>query len=547
VKLYQFVQQETGGDRWRFLLAAIGSAAANTAVLAIIGVGLADGGALDWRMWLAFAAICVGYALTYAYCVSTITRRVEAALYKVRLRLGEKIRRADLIALEQIGAARLYDLIVQQTTIISNSSWLIALGLQALVFLVILLLYILYLSHVLFFLFLLGGLLALPLFHSRSQKVTAHMQTVSTQRASLYNLLTDLLRGFKEVRLHTRRGEELYVHFDDTAQGLRDRMVELHQLGQDNVNFMHFHMYVLLAVTVFVLPQFIIETPDTLSQLSAAVLFVTGPLAILGFTVPEYERADVAATNLVALERRLDQAAVAAPEVGADPFAGGFATIEAEGLRFAYPAGDVPAGERFALGPVSITIAAGEIVFFVGGNGSGKTTLLKLLAGLYTPSAGTLRVDRRVIDATNLQSYRELIAAVFTDFHLFKRLYGLSDHAAPIDRLLDQLQIADKTAYGAAGFTNLELSTGQRKRIAMAVALLEDRPLYVFDEWAADQDPELRRYYYEQLLPELKRQGKTVLAISHDDRYFHCADRVVFMDYGTIRSIESHAAPTEAS
>jgi putative ATP-binding cassette transporter len=539
VNLYQLLQRESPGSRWRFVLAAIGSAVTNTAVLAIIGFGMAAGGHLDLTLWLAFAAICVAYALSYAYCVTTITRRVESALYKIRLRIGEKIRRADLFALEQIGAARLYDLIVQQTMLISNSSWLIALGLQALVFLAILLLYILYLSRILFCLFVLTALLAVPLFHSRSEKVSAHMQTVGTQRASLYNLLTDLLRGFKETRLHTQRGDELYVHFDATAQGLRDRMIELHTLGQDNVNFMHFNMYVLLAVTVFVLPQFIAETPHTLSQLSAAVLFVTGPLAILGFTVPEYERANVAATNLAGLERRLDHAAAAAPEDRVDPFAGTFTAIEAEGLCFTYPeTAGAPAGERFTLGPVSLTIQAGELVFFVGGNGSGKTTLLKMLAGLYAPAAGVIRVDRRVVDAASLQAYRELTAAVFTDFHLFKRLYGLADRIAPLAQLLDQLQLTGKTGYDAAGFTSLELSTGQRKRLAMAVALLEDRPLYIFDEWAADQDPEFRRYYYEHLLPELKRQGKTVLAISHDDRYFHCADRVVFMDYGAIRHVE---------
>src|SRR5581483_5927755 len=138
---------------------------------------------------------------------------------------------------------------------------------------------------------------------------------------------------------------------------------------------------------------------------------------------------------------------------------------------------------RFALGPVSITIRAGEIVFFVGGNGSGKTTLLKLLAGLYTPSSGVIRVDRRVVDAASLQAYRELTTAVFTDFHLFKRLYGLADRSAALAPLLDQLQIAGKAGYGPDGFSRLALSTGQRKRLAMAVALLEDRPLYIFDEW----------------------------------------------------------------
>jgi putative pyoverdin transport system ATP-binding/permease protein len=536
--LYQLVRQESEGAKARIILAAICSALANTSVLAIISTGLHARGHLHVGLWILFVVICVGYAVSYRYCVTTITRLVEAALYKVRLRLGEKLRRADLITIEQIGTPQIYDQIVQQTTLISNSSWLIALGLQAFVFLVILLCYVFYLSRILFFLFILLSLLAAPLYHGRSQKVAASLQQVSRQRVSLYSLLTDFLRGVKETRLRTRRGDELYAHFDQAAATLKEDTVQLHVLDQENINFMHFNMYVLLATTVFILPQLSTTSTQSLSELSAAALFLTGPIGILAFTIPEYERAELAATGIQALEDRLDQAERAAPQEAHDPFDGRFSALEADQLCFSYA--EPNGGEGFSLGPISLSLRAGEIVFIVGGNGSGKTTLLKLLTGLYAPTSGSLRVDQHLVEAANLQAYRELIAAVFTDFYLFKKLYGLSDRTAEQVRgLLQQLELTRKTAYGAEGFTNLELSTGQRKRLAMVVALLEDRPLYVFDEWAADQDPEFRRYYYEELLPELKRRGKTVLAISHDDRYFHCADRVVFMEYGAIRSIES--------
>ncbi len=138
-----------------------------------------------------------------------------------------------------------------------------------------------------------------------------------------------------------------------------------------------------------------------------------------------------------------------------------------------------------------------------------------------------------------------MVAAVFGDFHLFKKMYGLPNvDAQQVQRLLQQMQIAHKTSFTDGVLSNVDLSTGQRKRLAMVVALLEDRPIYVFDEWAADQDPEFRHYYYEVLLPELKQRGKTVIAISHDDRYFRCADHVITMDYGQIRSdVLQHAAP----
>jgi putative ATP-binding cassette transporter len=141
-----------------------------------------------------------------------------------------------------------------------------------------------------------------------------------------------------------------------------------------------------------------------------------------------------------------------------------------------------------------------------------------------------------------------MLAAVFADFHLFPKLYGLSQVSdEQVRERLQQLRLADKTDYVGGRFSELALSTGQRKRMAMAVALLEDRSVYVFDEWAADQDPEFRQYYYQELLPELKRRGKTVLAITHDDRYFHCADRVITMEYGAIRTIVSIAAPAAAA
>lgn len=186
---------------------------------------------------------------------------------------------------------------------------------------------------------------------------------------------------------------------------------------------------------------------------------------------------------------------------------------------------------------MNLVITAGEVLFIVGGNGSGKSTLMKVLTGLYPATAGELRVDGRSLGPENVAAYREMYSPIFSDFHLFSRLYGLLDvdDQAVLD-LLRQMQISDKTSFQNGRFTKRDLSTGQRKRLAMIVALLEDRPICLFDEWAADQDPEFRRYFYEELIPSLKRRGKTVIAVSHDDRYFHCADRVVTLEYGKIRA-----------
>lgn len=180
-------------------------------------------------------------------------------------------------------------------------------------------------------------------------------------------------------------------------------------------------------------------------------------------------------------------------------------------------------------------IRRGETIFIVGGNGSGKTTLLKLLTGLYQPHSGAILVDRELLTRRNAQNYRELFSTVFSQFHLFDRLYGLEGvDPERVKAVLDEMQLSGKTRFEGGRFTDLNLSTGQRKRLALAVTLLEDKQILVFDEWAADQDPHFRKYFYEVVLKRLRDQGKTVIAVTHDERFWQQADRIVKMEYGSI-------------
>jgi len=189
----------------------------------------------------------------------------------------------------------------------------------------------------------------------------------------------------------------------------------------------------------------------------------------------------------------------------------------------------------FSVGPLDMTLNQGEMLFIVGGNGSSKSTLLKLLTGLYYPATGFLSVDDDEIDQSHYHNYRELFSIIFTDFHLFDKLYGLHQiDEQLLKSLLHSMQLDKKTHYLDGQFTNLNLSTGQKKRLAFITAILEDKPIYVFDELAADQDPAFRQYFYEVVLQELKQQGKTIIAVTHDDKYFHVADRVLKMEYGQI-------------
>jgi putative ATP-binding cassette transporter len=200
--------------------------------------------------------------------------------------------------------------------------------------------------------------------------------------------------------------------------------------------------------------------------------------------------------------------------------------------------------DSFTLGPIRMSFQPGEIVYLVGGNGSGKSSLAKVITGLYTPASGTIRLNGRPINETNRDDYRQLFSAVFADFYLFDNLLGAPnlDLDAQAREYLGLLHLEHKVKVKDGVLSTTQLSSGQRKRLALLSAYLEDRPFYLFDEWASDQDPLFKDIFYTQLLPDLKARNKTVLVITHDDRYFHLADRIIKLDYGKIETRHADSA-----
>jgi putative ATP-binding cassette transporter len=217
--------------------------------------------------------------------------------------------------------------------------------------------------------------------------------------------------------------------------------------------------------------------------------------------------------------------------------------LELDGVAHTYGS-EADADETFTLGPIDLEIQAGELIFIVGGNGSGKTTLAKVIAGLYAPEAGQVKVDGEPVTVENRDDHRQRFSAVFSDFFLFDTLLGLetTELDARAKGYLQELHLDKKVKVKDGALSTLDLSQGQRKRLALLTAYLEDRSIYLFDEWAADQDPEFKEIFYRQILGELKARGKTVLVISHDDRYFDVADRILKLEEGRLLAPEPAAS-----
>ncbi|KVE34328.1 cyclic peptide transporter [Burkholderia sp. BDU5] len=358
-----------------------------------------------------------------------------------------------------------------------------------------------------------------------------------------YRSITD---GAKELRLNSPRRRFVYGHelsgTIDAISRLRVRAANVFVSANAFGSLLFFFVVGLMLALQRWSPD---ADRAVVTGFVLVLLYMKGPIQEIVAALPSIGRAQVAFQRITDLSARFSTREPSL--VDGNPAAdtalrnGAFGTLSLTDAhyRFAQPQDErdtpVHGGGGFELGPLSLTIERGETLFIVGENGCGKTTLIKLLLGLYRPDAGQLRLDGKPVGDEQLDAYRQLFSAVFSDYYLFDTLLpGEADITAEAQRYLERLGIAHKVAIRDGAFSTTDLSTGQRKRLALVHAYLERRPVMVLDEWAADQDPTFRRIFYTEILPDLKRQGKTLIVISHDDRYFGAADRYIRLDEGRI-------------
>ncbi len=530
-------REMTVSSRRDAAIAIVVSGAANAVILAVINAAslTASYEELNARFLAMFLVAMALYVIGFKYTFDTATQVFEQMLTKTRVRLVEKIADSELLLLHYVGKARIFQSITQGTAVISESQGLLVAAGHSAVMLLFAAIYVLTLSLPAFLTIVAVVMGGVSLYLAQQQEMTRLLQRSVTEEVCFIGMTNDLIDGLKEVKLSRARGREMLSDIEQVAVDMRDIKIEATNLYNKNAVFSQCFFYVLIAIIVFFLPRLVEGFAVEVPRLVAAILFIIGPLSTIVTASPAFTKANRAAEGLIQLEGEINRMLDAqAPQAGERvlPFN---QAVECHDLQFHYPGGDPVA---FRIGPINLKIPKGQITMIIGGNGSGKTTFLKVLAGLYPLSSGSLTVDGALVTPDALQGYREMFSAIYNDFHLFRKLYGVVAEADAIAAQLARMGIAGKVGYGAAGFSTLDLSTGQRKRIAMTVTLLEDRPVMIFDEWAADQDPDFRRYFYEVLLPELKAQGKTLLIATHDDRYFYMADMVVKMEMGNIAKLE---------
>ncbi|MBV4544410.1 cyclic peptide export ABC transporter [Pseudomonas vlassakiae] len=498
-----------------------------TLLLANINNLLHAPGALSWGVVLAFAGIClVALASSIASDIGTnyVGQHVIAGL---RRDLGEKVLSAPIEQIELYRSHRLIPVLTHDVDTISDFAFAFAPLAISLSVTLGCLGYLAQLSWPMFLIAALAVLLGTAVQYIARVRGIRGFNAAREAEDELQKHYDGVASGAKELRISRPRRQRMFNdRISRTANYIRDTHVHSINIFVIAKSLGSMLFFVVIGLVLALQQAQLVSDPKVTSGFVLVLLYMKGPLEHLVSTLPIVSRAQIAFRRIAELSQQFSSPEphllLAAAEVPDQQIRS--LELRNVGFAFAPVAGAAP----FALGPINLRIEQGDILFIVGENGCGKTTLIKLLLGLYAPQQGEILLDGQAVTAANRDDYRQLFTTVFADYYLFDDL--LQDaQALPEDagKYLQRLEIAHKVQIRDGAFTTTDLSTGQRKRLALVNAWLEKRPVLVFDEWAADQDPTFRRIFYTELLPELKRLGKTIIVISHDDRYFDVADHLL--------------------
>jgi putative ATP-binding cassette transporter len=513
------------------------SGAASVALIALINRALMRGEGTPPALAAAFGGLLVAKIVTNGAARILLNHLAQRTLSRLCTDLSQKVLATPLRQLERVGIPRILTTLTDDILMIG---WAIS-QMPALAMNLAVLggcaLYLGWLSWpilVAVACFVVIGAVAYRLLVSRAFRSLQHARDA---RDVLFQQFRSLTEGVKELKLHGgRRRAFLSERLEPTVETLRRHALAglLHHIVASGWSQLLF--YASLGGLVFAVPRLSTVSVETLTGYLLVTLYLMNPLWGVIDSWPTFARGRIALQKVRDLGLSLASVATDGDEGATEAVATAFERLEFDGVVFAYD--DTADARGFVLGPLDFSLRRGELVFLVGGNGSGKSTFVKVLTGLYPPTVGAVRLNGAVVDDKNRAWYTQHFSAVFSDFYLFDGLLGLrgDDLDARARLALERLELDAKVRVDGGRFSTTALSQGQRKRLALLTVLLEDRPIYVFDEWAADQDPHYREIFYRDLLPELKARGKTVVVISHDDRYYHLGDRVVKLEYGTLVS-----------
>ncbi len=556
MKFTQFLWKMSG--KRIFWAAAIGaiSGGANAITISLINRAIHESSFPNAALY--FVILSVSVLITSIISQFLLIDISQNAVHKLRLQISDSIMSSPLAHLERMGENRLLATAIEDIRSLSHSLSAIPIICVDSATVIVALAYLAWLSGTMFAITVFISAISIGYVQNRVKQAHQLFQSSRHEEDNLLKHFQSITKGIKELKLNrSRRADFAANHLGSSVSTLRHKnitamrsMAVANSLGQ-------FGQFVTLGFIIFGLP-WLMQIPN--SMLASYVLissFLSMPMQTMLSRIPDLLRANIALNKIEMLKLSLVDEDRISTNYSND--ISPTAKIELDRVTYVYqpeepkklsplpPAGkplrhpdrlpQLELEKGFLLGPISMTFEPGTVTFIVGGNGSGKSTLAKLITGLYAPYSGDIYLNDEVITDRDREWYRQHFSAIFSDFYLFEQCLGFDNRInldRDVEKYLCELQLDRKVSVKNGKFSTIDLSQGQRKRLALLNAYLEDRPIYLFDEWASDQDPLFRDLFYREILAKLKAKGKTIIVISHDDRYFHLADRVVKLDYGTI-------------
>ncbi|SIR88397.1 putative ATP-binding cassette transporter [Moraxella cuniculi DSM 21768] len=509
------------------------AAAVSMGVIAFINTRLLGNTALTWHslpMFLLLIMVLLGMTFLSQY---TLTYLGHQFVYQMRRDLVAQILGTCAEQLEQTGNSRILASLSNDIRSLNMAFVRLPELVYGVVFVLSASLYLASLSWQLFIIITVWIFLVVFVSLKLVDRVYHFLGKLRRTDDLLYQDYQTMLTASHQLKLNDKRANAVFEQFDLHAQQFRQTIIQADTHHLSAINWSNIMMFAGIGVVLVIANVYQITDIQTATTFALTILFLQAPLLSAVGAYPVYQAANVALTSI----HRLKLSDLPFSTHAKQTIHHNWQKIRFDGVSYRYADGD------FSIQNASFYLQRGEVVFLVGENGSGKSTLAKVLTGLYRPTTGQIRVDDQVITTDNLPAYQQLFTAIFGDFYLFDEIF--CDDKTIIDEWLDLLQMQHKLQIDGSIITNTELSAGQKKRAALLLAVTDNKPVLLLDEWAADQDPHYRRVFYEKIITRLKQLGFTLFVISHDDRYFKYADRILKMDQGKLIEMDKAAVLTD--
>ena len=459
----------------------------------------------------------------------------ESIVSDLRTTIIDNVRKSELLSIEKISSSEIYNTLTVDSQNVSDIVDMIWYFMNSVILLIAALIYLLFFSLYSFIIMIITLTIGILLYLKNLQYATSLILEARRKETDLFKSVDTLLFGIKELKINTKKSDDFFEsNYSKLVSKIKNIRIKSGFLMAYCILLPYSVWLIAIFFLVFILPQIHFITPCVLKCVVPLILFV--PITSLLELLPFMVLANISLQRIYSFKTGLEDLNKENGDiVNQKPMkqlndSSKINTLALKNITFFYTNDN---GEcLFPLGPINYTFKKGNITFITGGNGSGKSTLLKIITGLYFPLSGRICVNN---EEMNILDYRKLFTPIFSDYHLFDRLYGLKNpDASKIIALTQKMKLDQKVKYSDNKFSTDKLSTGQKKRLAMISALMEDRPVYVFDEWAAEQDAEFREYFYHTIIMDLKQNNKIVLCVTHDEKYFHIADNRLCLEYGKI-------------